>query len=334
MFAEYGALRELLIALLFCLTLTIICGYVIIPILKKLKAGQTILSYVKSHEKKNGTPTMGGLFFIIPITIVFLVFGGGQSQVSLVALSVGLAFMIVGFLDDFIKVRYRKNEGLKAYQKIIFQLAVAVIVSAYCYNNGITRFYLPFINAEVNLGIFAIPVIIIIFLAITNSVNLTDGLDALAGQVSFVYLAFLSALIFAQYESLKVLYFGAEEYHNLLLLSFCLMGGILGFLVFNVSKAKVFMGDTGSLSLGGFLGAISIFSLNGFFIPLLGIMFVVSSISVIVQVVYYKKTKKRVFLMAPLHHHFQLKGYTETQIGYFYSLITAICGIIAVLSYL
>ncbi len=334
MFAEYGTLKELLIALLFCLILTIVCGYIFIPILKRLKAGQTILTYVKAHEKKNGTPTMGGLFFIIPMSIIFLVFGGGRSQISLVALSVGLAFMIVGFLDDFIKIHYRKNQGLKAYQKIVFQFSVAIIVSVYCYNNGITRFYIPFINAEVDLGIFVIPIVIIILLAITNSVNLTDGLDGLAGQVSVIYLAFLSALIFAQYESYKVLYLGTEEYHNLLLLAFALMGGILGFLFFNVSKAKVFMGDTGSLSIGGFIGAISIFSLNGFFIPLLGIMFVLSSISVIVQVVHYKKTKKRVFLMAPLHHHFQLKGYTETQIGFAYSLITVVCGIIAVLSYL
>ncbi len=334
MFAEYGTLKELVIALMFALILTIFCGYVIIPILKRLKAGQTILHYVKSHEGKNGTPTMGGLFFIIPASIVFLVFGGGKSQVSLVALSVGLAFMIVGFLDDFIKVRYKKNEGLKAYQKIIFQISVAIIVGAYCYNNGFTRFYIPFINTEVDLKIFTIPVVTLILLAITNSVNLTDGLDGLAGQVSVVYLIFLCALIFAQYENMKVLFLGYEEYHNLLLLSTCLIGGVLGFLTFNVSKAKVFMGDTGSLSLGGFLGAISIFSLNGFFIPLLGIMFVLSSISVIVQVVHYKKTKKRIFLMAPLHHHFQLKGYTETQIGYVYSLITSVCGLVAVLSYL
>lgn len=327
-------MKELFIALLFALLLTIICGYVFIPILKRLKAGQTILGYVKEHEEKNGTPTMGGLFFIIPSSIIFLIFGGGKSQVSLVALSVGLAFLIVGFLDDFIKVHYRKNQGLKAYQKIIFQFSIAIIVGVYCYNNGITSFYLPFINTEFNLGVFTIPTVTIILLAITNSVNLTDGLDGLAGQVSFVYLAFLCALIFVQYENIKVLYLGVEEYHNLLLLSYCLIGGILGFLVFNVSRAKVFMGDTGSLSIGGFLGAISIFSLNGFFIPLLGIMFVLSSISVIVQVVHYKRTKRRVFLMAPLHHHFQLKGYTETQIGYVYSLITAVFGLIAVLSYI
>lgn len=327
-------MKELFIALLITLFLTIICGYVFIPILKRLKAGQTILGYVKEHEKKNGTPTMGGLFFIIPTSIVFLIFGGGKSQVSLVALAVGLAFLIVGFLDDFIKVHYRKNQGLKAYQKIIFQFSIAIIVGIYSYNNGITTFYLPFINRELDLGIFSIPTIIIILLAITNSVNLTDGLDGLAGQVSFVYLAFLCALVFAQYETLKVIYLGVEEYHDLLLLSFSLMGGILGFLLFNVSRAKVFMGDTGSLALGGFLGVISIFTENAFFIPLLGIMFVMSSISVIVQVAHYKRTKKRVFLMSPLHHHFQLKGYTETQIGYAYSLITAVCGLIALSSYL
>lgn len=327
-------MKELFIALLIALILTIIFGYVCIPILKRLKAGQTILGYVKEHEKKNGTPTMGGLFFIIPASIVFLVLGGWKSQISLVALTVGLSFLIVGFLDDFIKVHYRKNEGLKAYQKIIFQFSIAVIVGIYCYNNQITSFYLPFMKGELNLGIFTIPIVIIILLAITNSVNLTDGLDGLAGQVSFVYLAFLSALILIQYESLKILNLGAEEYHHLLLLSFSLMGGILGFLLFNVSRAKVFMGDTGSLSLGGFLGAISIFTENAFFIPLLGIMFVLSSISVIVQVAHYKRTKKRVFLMSPLHHHFQLKGYTETQIGYAYSLVTAVCGLLAILSYL
>ena len=125
-----------------------------------------------------------------------------------------------------------------------------------------------------------------------------------------------------------------EEYDNLILLSVCLIGGILGFLFFNVSRAKVFMGDTGSLSLGGFIGAISIFSLNSFFIPILGIMFVISSISVIIQVAYFKKTKKRVFLMAPIHHHFQLKGNSEAQIGYTYALITAICGVLSILSYL
>ena len=145
---------------------------------------------------------------------------------------------------------------------------------------------------------------------------------------------FLVALITLQYQTFSVIHISLEQYYSLSLLSVSLIGGIMGFLLFNMSKAKVFMGDTGSLSLGGFIGAISIFSLNTFYIPVLGIMFVVSSISVIIQVLYFKKTKKRVFLMAPLHHHFQLKGYSETQIGYTYALITSVFGLLAVLPYL
>lgn len=334
MHTEYGDLKNLIFATLFSLILTIICGFIIIPILKKLKAGQTILHYVKEHQNKNGTPTMGGLFFIVPISVVFLLFGGYKGRIAIVSLGIGLAYLIVGFLDDFIKIKFRKNEGLKAYQKIIFQLCVAIISSIFAYINGLTRVYLPFFNYELELGTFIIPLVIIIFLAITNSVNLTDGLDGLAGQVSCTYLFFLIILICLQCEKFSISSIRLQEINELILLASCLVGGILGFLCFNVSKAKVFMGDTGSLSLGGFIGAISIFSLNSLFIPLIGIMFVFSSISVIVQVLYYKKTKKRVFLMAPYHHHLQLKGCTETQISFYYFLITAVFGVISIISYL
>ena len=327
-------MKILILALFLSLTLSIISGKYSIPILKRIKAGQTILHYVKSHENKNGTPTMGGLFFIASSSLVFLFLGGYKSKVALVSLSIGLAYMIVGFLDDYIKIKYRRNEGLKAYQKIIFQLGVAIVAGVFAYKNGITIFYLPFINAEVNLQIVTIPTVVIIFLAITNSVNLTDGLDGLAGEVSVVYLIFLIALTILQCEKFSVLYLSVEEYANLQLLCACLIGSILGFLAFNVSKASVFMGDTGSLSIGGFIGAISIFSLNSFFIPIIGIMFVISSISVIIQVLHFKKTRKRVFLMAPLHHHFQLKGYSEAKISYVYVLISILFGLISILSYL
>ena len=328
-------MKILVLALIICVILSVICGYLSIPILRKVKAGQPILHYVKTHESKNGTPTMGGLFFILPSAIIFVVLGGLKSNLSAVVLSIGLAYLIVGFLDDFIKVRFKKNEGLKAYQKIIFQICIAIIAGIYAKNNGFSTFYLPFLNGQVKIeGIMLVIVVSIIFLAITNSVNLTDGLDGLAGQVSWIYLAFLVVLTYVQREKMSILFLDTEEYDNLILLSVCLIGGILGFLFFNVSKARVFMGDTGSLSLGGFIGGLSIFSLNSFFIPLLGIMFVLSSISVIIQVIYFKKTKKRVFLMAPIHHHFQLKGYTETQIGYAYALITAVCGLLAILQYL
>jgi len=327
-------LIRLIFGLLLSTVLAIVGGIFCIPLLKKIKAGQTILHYVKTHENKNGTPTMGGLFFIASSSLVFVLLGGYKSKVALVSLSIGLAYLIVGFLDDFIKIKYKKNQGLKAYQKIIFQLGVAIVAGVYAYKSGMTIFYLPFINAQVNLGFFTIPTIIIIFLAITNSVNLTDGLDGLAGQVSAVYLIFIIVLTILQCENFNVLYLSVEEYENLQLLSACLIGAILGFLTFNVNKASVFMGDTGSLSLGGFIGAISIFTLNSFFIPIIGIMFVMSSISVIIQVLYFKKTRKRVFLMAPLHHHFQLKGYSETKISYIYVLITIFFGLISLLSYL
>ncbi len=327
-------MKSLVLAVICSFFLTVISGVFALPILRKLKVGQPILHYVKTHKNKSGTPTMGGLFFILPSALIFIIFGGLKSRLAIVCLSIGLAYLIVGFLDDFIKIKYNKNQGLKAYQKVIFQIAIAIMAGVYGYKNGFSVFYVPFLMIEINVGIFAIPIITLIFLAITNSVNLTDGLDGLAGQVSLVYLIFLVVLMTVQYQTLSIIHISLEQYYGLTLLSSTLVGGIMGFLLFNISKAKVFMGDTGSLSLGGFIGAISIFSLNTFYIPFLGIMFVISSISVIIQVLYFKKTKKRVFLMAPIHHHFQLKGYSETQIGYAYALITAVFGMLAVLPYL
>ena len=317
------------------LAITVIFGLLFIPALKKLKAGQPVLKYVETHKDKNGTPTMGGLFFILPAAVVFLIFGGAGGRIAAVALVIGLAFMVVGAIDDFIKIKTKNNEGLKAYQKIIFQLAIAVTAGVFCFRNGITVFYLPFFKSSAaDLGLWTIPVVAVIFVAVTNSVNLTDGLDGLAGGASTVYLLMIAALIFTEMNVFGKMYLKKEEYELLILLSLCLAGAVMGFLVFNVSKARVFMGDTGSLSLGGFIGAISIFSSNSFFIPVIGIMFVLSSISVIVQVAHYKRTKKRVFLMAPLHHHFQMKGYTETQIAFVYSLITAIMGMLSVVAYM
>ncbi len=316
------------------LALAYALGLIVIPLLKKLHAGQTVLKYVESHKGKDGTPTMGGLFFIVSASVVFVIFGGLTSKIATVALLIGLAFLAVGFIDDFIKVKFKQNEGLKAYQKIIFQLAIAGFAGVFCYFNGITVFYLPFVKNSVDFGIITIPFVALIFIAITNSVNLTDGLDGLAGSVSLVYLMGMVALIFTEISLFNHLYVKTEEYWALILLAFCLMGAITGFLVFNVNKAKVFMGDTGSLSLGGFLGAISIFSSNSLFIIFIGIMFVCSSVSVIIQVLHFKRTKKRVFLMAPLHHHFQMKGYSEAQISFCYSVITGIMGVIAVIFYL
>ena len=327
-------MKSTIFAIILSTLLSIILGLLTIPLLRRLKAGQTVLKYVETHKEKNGTPTMGGLFFILSAMIIFFVFKGYQGRIATVALTIGVSFMFVGFIDDFIKIKYRRNEGLKAYQKILFQLSISIVSGVFCYANGITYFHIPFVNVGYDFGWWTIIIVAVIFIAITNSVNLTDGLDGLAGGTSVVYLIAISVLISLQRLNLKNVYFIPEEYDKLIMLSGCLIGGILGFLVFNVPKAKVFMGDTGSLSLGGFIGAISIFSSNSLFIPIIGIMFVSSSISVIIQVIHFKRTKKRVLLMAPLHHHFQLKGYSETQISFCYSLITAFCGLICLITYI
>ena len=322
-------MKTALFALILSLILTYFAGKLFIPVLNKIKANQTVLKYVEVHKEKNGTATMGGLFFILSAALIFFVFGGGQSRLALVSLTIGLAFLVVGFIDDYIKIKFKQNEGLKAYQKIVFQFSIAIVAGLFCYVNGITDFNVPLLNGKLSLGIWAVPVVAVIFIAITNSVNLTDGLDGLAGSVSAVYL--LSILIIIALQSIYVNDNVKREYDKIILLCACLIGAILGFLIFNVNKAKVFMGDTGSLSLGGFIGSISIFSSNAFYIAFIGIMFVISSISVIIQVIYYKRTKKRVFLMSPLHHHFQLKGYTESKIAYMYSLVTALMGAICIL---
>ena len=180
-------MKTYLIAIIISTLLSILSGVVVIPLLKRLKAGQPILKYVEAHKEKNGTPTMGGLFFIVPSVLVFFLLGG-SGRMAIVAIAVGLAFMIVGFLDDFLKIKLRQNEGLKAYQKIVFQLSLSILVGVFCYLNGITIFYIPLINITINLGVFTIVVVALIFVAVTNSVNLTDGLDGLSSSVSVWYI--------------------------------------------------------------------------------------------------------------------------------------------------
>ncbi len=321
-------MRNIVICFLVSFFISLISGFVFIPFLRKIKAGQPILKYVKSHEGKSGTPTFGGLFFISASVISFFVFGGKTGRLATLSCVYGLCFMAIGFLDDFIKIKSKNNEGLKPYQKIIFQTALSLMIGVFCYKNYITVFILPFNLGYVNLGFFTIFLVAIIFIATVNSVNLTDGLDGLSGSVSFVYLLFISLYIY--FEG----YMESTESFYVILLSFSLMGAILGFLVFNTNKASVFMGDTGSLALGGFISCVTIFSQNAFVLPFLGIIFLTSSFSVIIQVVYYKKTKKRVFIMAPLHHHFQAKGFSESKISFISSLITGIMGTLLIISYI
>lgn len=308
--------REIIVCLLFSFALSLALCAAEIPLLRRLGAGQNILGYVKEHKSKGGTPTMGGLAFIFAASAVALAARGVADKPFLVAVAVGFGYLAVGFLDDFMKKRRKDNLGLRPYQKIIFQLAVAVIASLYCCLNGLTVLRIPFTSLSFDVGWWMMPVGVFVFVATVNSVNLTDGLDGLAGSVSAVFFATVGTLVALQ---------GGNG--SLSVLSFCLTGALCAYLVFNTNRASVFMGDTGSLSLGGFAACVALFTGNALAIPIAGIMFVLSSISVILQVIYYKKTGKRIFLMAPIHHHFQEKGYSEGKISYVYSVVTAVAGI-------
>ena len=211
----------------------IIAGLVVIPLLKKLKFGQNILGYVKEHDYKSGTPTMGGIIFMISTAAVFFAFSSGKRSLAFVSIAVGFAYMTVGALDDLIKIKLKRNEGLNPIQKTLFELAIALIIAFYAQRQGLTKAYIPFFGGTVELKYWHFPICVFIFIATTNSVNLTDGLDGLAGGVSYVYFAFLAAIIYIQTSKNASLYVNASEYRNLVLLLCSLIGGILGFLCFN-----------------------------------------------------------------------------------------------------
>ncbi len=308
-----------LTAFLAAFAASLILTALLTPLLKRLKAGQYILGYVKEHKDKGGTPTMGGFAFITSVIAFAPAFYGvGDRTVNLTLVIVG-GFMFVGFLDDFLKIYRKDNQGLKPYQKIIFQSAIALIAAVYCYMNGLTVLEIPFGGGlSVDIGAWVIPLTLFVFLAMVNCVNLTDGLDGLAGGTSVAFLVALGLLSCVRGQFCDI---------------FCFLGAgaLAAFLVFNTNKAALFMGDTGSLALGGLIACLCVFSGNTLYVPVIGITFVLSGISVIVQVIYYKRTGKRIFLMAPLHHHFQMKGYSECKISYVYALVTALAGIICLL---
>ncbi len=325
--------KSLIVIFLLSFLLSLLLGFIIIPKLRKMKAGQNILCYLTEHFCKSGTPTMGGIVFILACSVIFLIFSRGQRSISVFCLVVFICFGIVGFLDDFIKIKCAHNQGLTPLQKILFQLAVAVLCSIFAYRMGLDKLYIPFTKKIITVGAWIIPFSVFVFLACVNCVNLTDGLDGLASTVSFLCFLFSAVLIYLQTGKMNV-YVLPKEYENLVKLCLSASGALLAFLVFNTYKASVFMGDTGSLALGGLFSSILIFSGNGLYIPIMGATFVASGISVIIQVVYFKFTKRRIFLMAPLHHHFQHKGYSESKIVNAYSIVTLCFGLLCILSFI
>ena len=327
-------ISELLLAALISAVFAVAFGFIAVRALKKLKFSQTISGYVVEHAKKNGTPTVGGIIFVVPALAVYLIFRRGSFVYSFAAASIFFAYAVVGLIDDLIKIKFKRNEGLTPIQKIAFETAVAIFSSVFVYRMGLTEQFVPFTRIKIPFYGWFIPVSVLIFLAASNCVNLTDGLDGLAGTDCAVFLVFSAALIIAQSALLPADATALEEYSNLALLCVAAAAALGGFLLYNTSKASVFMGDTGSLALGGLIASVMIFSGNAFYIPVLGITFVATGVSVILQVAHFKRTGRRIFLMAPLHHHFQHKGYSESKIVYAYKLVTVAAGIVSLLIYI
>lgn len=296
----------------------------VLPILSRLKFGQTVREDgPASHLSKNGTPTMGGIIFIASTLIGAVITRRFSSEMSF-AMSFMLLFGLVGFLDDYIKVVLKRSLGLRAYQKILLQLVFAIVLAIYQRNTSAmgTELIIPFYrNETLDLGIFYIPFLVFVIIAITNSVNLTDGLDGLASSVTFVVAAFFSLI---------AVYMG---YGHLAIFMSAVAGGCLGFLRVNRFPAKVFMGDTGSMALGGAVAAAAVILNLSLFIPIVGFIYFAESMSVIIQVFSFKIFKKRVFKMSPIHHHFELSGWKElkvVKVFYLTTLVLCIIGLTAI----
>lgn len=322
-----SALNKLLTYFVCSVVFSLILGPIIIKIMSKLKAKQTVLGYVKQHEQKNGTPTMGGFIFLIPA----LVFGIVEFKgLSLVAVAISFGFCVLGFLDDFIKIRFSRNLGLKPYQKIVGQLGLSVVAGyfVYKYSSVGSSINVPFLSCQLDLKWGIIPFVALVYIATTNSVNLTDGLDGLAGYTSVAYFLWFALVIYFIYDDAQkagdIEY--AEEILSLGVFCVSMLGGLLGYLVYNGYPARIMMGDTGSLALGASCASVAVFSKNPLLIVTSGIMFVLSSISVILQVLFFKLTKKRIFLMAPFHHHLEMKGMHESKIVTLYFVISMVGG--------
>lgn len=303
MFKNIDAYSVIIILLSFALVCLL--AKIIIPKLRKYKLGQNIRQEgPKSHLKKAGTPTMGGVLFIISSLIAVLVssLAGFVFTNEIILLVLGsTAFGLVGFLDDYIKFFKHRNLGLRAYQKLVLQMLFSALIAYYAYKLAGTMVYIPFYK-EVDLGKWVILLNFFILVASTNAVNLTDGLDGLATGVMSIILLTLAIY------SLKISNMTTYAY------SIIMFASLLGFLNFNKYPAQIFMGDTGSLFLGGVLAIITILLGLHFYMIIYALVLIMETLSVIIQVAVFKKTGKRVFLMSPLHHHFEMKGMKETKV--------------------
>lgn len=319
-------INETILAIIIAFAVSAILCPVVIPFLHKLKFGQQVREDgPQAHLKKQGTPTMGGLVFLTAVVITSLLYIRDYPRIIPV-LFMTVGFGIIGFLDDYIKIVMKRSEGLNPVQKLIGQFVITGIFVYYlvCSGEVGTSMLVPFTGGfehgiYLNLGILFIPFVFFVVLGTDNGVNFTDGLDGLCTSVTILVATFLTIISIGENSGISPI-------------TGAVVGSLLGFLLFNVYPAKVFMGDTGSLALGGFVASSAFMMHMPLFIPIIGLIYLVEVLSVIMQVSYFKATHgKRIFRMAPIHHHFELGGWSETRVVAVFSIVTALLCLVAYL---
>lgn len=297
--------------------IAVILAPLIIPALKRLKASQTERDIMESHVKKTGTPTMGGIIILIAFAAGTLICGLKEPK-NLPVLLLALGYGVIGFLDDYLKVVKKRSDGLFPWQKMLLQIILTTAFAIYMviFSGVSMKLLVPFTHYEINIGWLAIPVLYLAVIGTANGTNFTDGLDGLATTVTIITAGFFAVASIRLGGGIEVA-------------ALSMMGALLGFLQFNCYPAKVFMGDTGSLALGGFVAAAAYMMRMPLFIILIGIIYLVEVISVILQVGYFKLTHgRRIFRMAPIHHHFELGGWSETKVVCVFATVTLLmCGL-------
>jgi phospho-N-acetylmuramoyl-pentapeptide-transferase len=311
------------IPVIIAFALSVALGPVIIPFLRKLKFGQTVRDDgPQSHLKKNGTPTMGGIIFLISVIVTSCIYMKDYPQIIPI-LFVTVGYGVIGFLDDYIKIVLKRSEGLTPSQKMFGQIIVTGVFAVYMYKfSGISlEMIVPFFpNVTLDLGFLTIPVMFLAIIGTVNGVNFTDGLDGLATSVTIMVAVFFG-----------VVALGVKS--DVWPIACAVIGALLGFLLFNVHPASVFMGDTGSLALGGFVAAIAYMLQMPIFILIVGLIYWIEILSVIIQVGYFKISHgKRIFRMAPIHHHFELGGWSETKVVAVFTIVTAMLCLIGLMA--
>lgn len=313
---------EVVIPVIISFAISALLGPVVIPFLRKLKVGQTERKELESHQKKMGTPTMGGVMILASIIITSLIYIKDYPKIVPI-LFLTVAFGIIGFFDDYLKVVLKRSDGLLAWQKMLCQIGVTALFAIYMWRfSGISlTLLLPFSGGKYwDIGWAAIPLMFIVVIGTVNGTNFTDGLDGLASSVTIMVATFFSVVAVGMNS-------GVEP------ITCAVVGALTGFLLFNVYPASVFMGDTGSLALGGFVAGTAYMLQMPIFILIVGLIYLVEVLSVMIQVTYFKKTGgKRIFRMAPIHHHFELGGWSETRVVAVFSITTAILCLIALLA--